>query len=168
VKNKPVLYIFSGLPAVGKTTIAKKLAHKLNAAYLRIDTIEQALRDLCNINVEGEGYRLAYRVALDNLCEGNSVIADCCNPITLTRDEWHNVAISTDAEFVDIEVICSNKSEHKIRAEGRTSDIDNLKLPSWNDIENRDYESWGDSKRIVIDTFNKKEEESFLELINSL
>lgn len=51
------LFIFAGLPATGKTTLARQLARHLNAVHLRIDTIEQALRDLCNVEVEGEEAR---------------------------------------------------------------------------------------------------------------
>ena len=40
----PTLYIFAGLPASGKTTLAQLLAVELKAVHLRIDTIEQALR----------------------------------------------------------------------------------------------------------------------------
>lgn len=86
--NIPVLYIFSGLPASGKSTLAKLLARKIGAMYLRVDTVEQGLRDLCNVKVEGEGYRLSYRVIRDNLELGVSCIADSCNPIELTRQEW--------------------------------------------------------------------------------
>lgn len=40
-----MLIIFSGLPGCGKSTIARALAKRLGAVYLRIDTIEQAIRD---------------------------------------------------------------------------------------------------------------------------
>lgn len=40
-----MLIIFSGLPGSGKSTIARALARRLRAVYLRIDTIEQAIRD---------------------------------------------------------------------------------------------------------------------------
>lgn len=39
-----MLVIFSGLPAVGKTTMARELARQIGAAHLRIDSIEQAIR----------------------------------------------------------------------------------------------------------------------------
>jgi DNA polymerase III delta prime subunit len=61
--TQPALYIFSGLPGTGKSTLAQRLAGKLRCAYLRIDTIEQTIRDLCSFDVQEEGYRLAYRVA---------------------------------------------------------------------------------------------------------
>jgi predicted kinase len=82
-----MLYIFSGLPGTGKTTLSQKLAQHTSAVHIRIDTIEQGLRDLCSVNVVGEGYRLAYRIASDNLNLGISVVADSCNPINLTRKE---------------------------------------------------------------------------------
>ena len=40
------LYVFSGLPGVGKTSLSQRLAKMRKAAHLRIDTLEQALRDL--------------------------------------------------------------------------------------------------------------------------
>ena len=79
--SKAILFIFSGLPAAGTSTLARFLVKEFGAVYLRIDTIEQGLKDLCRINVEGEGYRLAYRMTADNLQLGNNVVADCCNPI---------------------------------------------------------------------------------------
>ena len=40
-----MLIVFSGLPGTGKTTLAKDLAATTGAVYLRIDTIEQAIRN---------------------------------------------------------------------------------------------------------------------------
>ncbi|YAF61144.1 hypothetical protein DOCECA_13255 [Pseudomonas sp. E102] len=40
-----MLIVFSGLPGTGKTTIAHDLAATTGAVYLRIDTIERAVRN---------------------------------------------------------------------------------------------------------------------------
>jgi len=48
------LIIFAGLPGSGKSTLAAKLASRLAAAYLRIDTIEQGLRDVCGLAFGGK------------------------------------------------------------------------------------------------------------------
>lgn len=167
MNNKPCLYIFSGLPGSGKTTLCRMLARERHAVYLRIDSIEQGLRDLCSFKVEGEGYRLTYRVATDNLMVGNSVIADSCNPIKLTRDEWEEIAKACDCRFVNIEVHCSSPEVHQKRIETRQSDIVNLRLPNWKDVQKRDYESW-DRERITIDTANRSPEQSFHELIDKI
>ena len=99
----PTLYIFSGLPGTGKSTLAKLVAQHYRALYLRIDTIEQGLRDLCSLVIQSEGYRLSYRIAGDNLRLGLNVVADSCNPIELTRREWEQTAREAKAEFRNIE-----------------------------------------------------------------
>lgn len=165
--NDPTLFIFAGLPGSGKSSLVKGLAKATGATYIRIDTVEQALRDLCEFNVEGEGYRLSYRVASDNLKMGNNVIADSCNPIELTRMEWIEVGEKANANVVNIEIICSEKSEHRRRIETRASEVIGLKLPSWKDVENREYHPWT-SDRIVIDTANKSINSAAQELLNAI
>jgi len=159
----PGLFIFSGLPASGKTALAQRLATDLKAVHLRIDTIEQALRDLCDFQVEGEGYRLAYRIAADNLRLGLDVVADSCNPIELTRREWESVAQTEGAEFVNIEVVCSDSAEHRRRFEGRANSIPNLKLPTWDEVLAREYHSWS-VPRVKIDTAGSSPETSYRDL----
>jgi predicted kinase len=146
-----MLYIFSGLPGSGKSTLSKWLSVRVGAVYLRIDTIEQALRELCSFDVQGEGYRLAYRVARDNLLLGSSVVADSCNPIELTRREWEQVARDAGADHVNIEVVCSDAAEHRRRAEQRAVEVAGLTVPTWSEIETREYHPWT-VERIVVDT----------------
>ena len=165
-KMKPTLFIFSGLPGTGKTTLSKRLAKSKNAVYLRIDTVEQALRDF-SFDVQGEGYDVCYRIAFDNLVLGLSVVADSCNPIELTRRAWEDVARRAKANFVNIEVICSDKLEHRKRAETRTTDVKGLKPPTWNEIESREYHEWH-GERTVIDTAKQTEKESFEMLIQAI
>lgn len=157
------LFIFAGLPASGKTTLAQQLASDLNAVYLRIDSIEQALRDLCDLQVEGEGYRLAYRIAADNLRLGSNVVADSCNPIELTRREWESVAEAESVEFINVEVVCSDPVEHRRRAESRASSVPNLSLPTWDDIIAREYHEWT-VPPVRIDTYGCSPESSYEQL----
>jgi len=166
-ENKAFLYIFSGLPGTGKSTLAKKMVKKLNAIYLRIDTIEQGIRDLCNFNVQGEGYRLTYRIIDDNLKLGNNVVTDQCNPINLTRNEFNNIAIKNYCKYINIEIICSDINEHKSRIENRKNEIENLKLPTWKEIQNRKYESW-EEDHIIIDTANKSINDCINELMDKI
>lgn len=165
---KATLFIFSGLPASGKTTLSKLLAKSKGAVYLRIDTVEQALRDF-SFDVREEGYGVCCRIALDNLKLGLSVVADSCNPIELTRRAWEEVARTANAEFVNFEIICSDKSAHKRRAETRTTDVRGHKLPTWEEIENREYHKWQhEHERTVIDTAERTESECFKMLLGAI
>jgi predicted kinase len=163
----PTLYIFSGLPASGKSTLAELIARRVGAAYVKIDTIEQALRELCSIDVQGEGYRLAYGVVADNLRLGISVVADSCNPIDLTRREWERVATDVGAQYVNIEVVCSDLQEHRMRVEARRSAVQGLRLPTWQDVTARPYDRWA-AGRVVVDTFGRSAQECVDELLATM
>ncbi len=146
------LVSFGGLPGSGKSTLARELARVLGAAYVRIDSIEQAIRDARpGQRVEEEGYRVAYAVAEDNLRQGLSGVADSVNPCRETRDAWIAVAERAQARAVEVEVVCSDPQLHRARVESRTADIVGLRLPTWADVLARDYEPWP-RPHIVIDT----------------
>ncbi|KTD75103.1 AAA family ATPase [Legionella waltersii] len=163
-----MLIILGGLPGTGKSTIAKELAKRLNAVYLRVDSIEQAIKDFNhNNNLMGpEGYVISYAIAQDNLCLGNHDIADSVNPIELTRYEWRQVAIESLCPFVEIEIFCSDAKEHRQRVESRESEISGLILPTWEEVKNRDYENWK-TKSLTIDTAEYSAVESVQLILNS-
>ena len=64
------------------------------------------------------------------------------------------------------ELICSDKKEHQDRIERRIADIDGHKLPTWNDVLNRDYEHW-ESISMLVDTSRHTVEE-FKKLLSIL
>lgn len=158
-----MLIVLSGLPGVGKTTIARGLARVTGAVYVRIDSIEQALRN-AGAQVEGEGYSVALSVAGENLRLGHTVVADCVNPWPLTRSEWRSVADRTGVRIVDVEIVCSDAEEHRRRVESRTADIPNHRLPTWSEVLARDYRPW-DSERLVIDTAHISVEGAVREIV---
>ena len=148
-----MLIVLSGLPATGKTTIAKLLCRKLHATYLRIDTIEQAI--VSSLRNPGDlgalGYEVAYELASANLALGNTVVADAVNALTLIRETWRELARNAASGIVEIEIVCSDRIEHRRRVEGREADIAGHTLPTWDEVENRQYESWA-SECLVIDS----------------
>ena len=148
-----MLIVFSGLPGTGKTTIASELTRRINAVYLRIDVIEQALRD-ANVltgDVGASGYGVANALALSNLRMGQTVIADCVNPLKESREAWQAVAATAGVEMLDIEVVCSDLLEHQRRVEGRTGDIAGLVPPSWQSVSVHEYEAWAETP-LTVDT----------------
>jgi predicted kinase len=164
-----MLIVFGGLPGTGKTTVAKALAQKLDAVYLRVDTIEQALRSsaVLKTDVGPAGYVVAYRLAEDNLRIGRVVVADSVNSLQVTRDAWLSVAEKASTKVAEVEVICSDAGEHRRRVEKRQSDIEELKLPAWQDVIEREYENWN-RPHIVIDTASRTVRETVAELFARL
>ena len=165
----PTLIIFGGLPGTGKTAVAREFARELGAVYLRIDSIEQAIRasGMLDKPIDDAGYRVAYVLAEDNLRMGRTVVADCVNPLQVTRDAWVATAHHVHARAIEVEVVCSNLKQHQQRVESRVSDISGLKLPTWDEVISREYEPW-QREHIVIDTAYRTVTENVNELLRLL
>ena len=148
-----MLIILGGLPATGKTTIGRELARQIGAVFLRIDSIEQAIRDsaIAGDRVDDAGYRVGYAVAEDNLRAGRTVVADSVNPIATTRGGWRAVASRAGARAIEVELVCSDRVAHRARVDARIPDIPGHRVPTWQEVADREYEPWhGD--RLIIDT----------------
>jgi predicted kinase len=161
-----VLVVISGLPATGKTTVASALARRTGLTYVRVDSIEQAIRRYGVVSGP-EGYSVGYAVAADQLRLCHGVIAECVSPLAVTRNAWRTVAAEHAAGFVEAELICADPAEHRRRAQTRTPDIPGLQLPSWQDILNREYEPW-DRDHLVIDTAVLTPAEAVMAIIQAI
>jgi len=149
----PLLVVFGGLPATGKTTLSRELARRLSASYIRIDTIEQTLK-AAGLAVGATGYTIANALAAENLKLDRTVIADCVNPALASRQGWRETALRYRARLVEIEIVCSDLAEHRRRVESRIADIEGLIQPKWQEVMDHDYEPW-DRDRLVLDTAGK-------------
>ncbi len=139
-----MLIVFGGLPGTGKTTIARRIAAHGAATYLRIDAIEQPMRD-AGVPADGigeAGYAVANAIAEANLLDGRTVVADCVNPVPERREAWRVVASEARVPLVEVEVICTDQVEHQRRVEERVSDIAGLVLPCWRDVQEHANDPW--------------------------
>jgi predicted kinase len=154
-----VLVVVGGRPATGKSTIATVVARRTKAPYLRVDRIEQTIVAWSALThpLGPVGYAVAYELAREQLRLGLDVIAECVNPIALTRDAWLDIAAGSGAAIVEVEVICSDEVEHRRRVATRTTDVEGLLKPTWSEIMDREYEPWSrphllvDSARISVE-----------------
>ena len=65
--------------------------------------------------------------------------------------------------LVDVEVICSDVSEHRRRVESHISDIAGLPTPTWSEVTAREYECWAE-EHVVIDTAHASVEAGVVKL----
>ena len=110
-----VLVVIGGLPATGKSTVATALALQTATPYLRVDRIEQAIVAWSALShpLGPVGYAVAHELALEQLQLGLDVIVECVNPLAVTRDGWLDTAATADAALIEVEVICSDQTEHR-------------------------------------------------------
>ncbi|MEE7548920.1 AAA family ATPase, partial [Xanthomonas sp. Kuri4-1] len=149
--QRPALVVFGGLPGVGKSTIAQALLAIYPALYLRIDTIEQSLRDSGVLagDVGPAGYLAAQALAETNLRLGHAVVADCVNPLPVTRAAWRAVARRAQVPVVEIEVVCSDRDLHRDRVEHRDGQVPGLRPPRWASVLAHDYAPWREPRWVI-------------------
>ncbi len=149
----PILIVVGGLPATGKSTVASALVCQTRFAYVRVDRIEQAIIGSAALRppLGPVGYTVAYEVAAEQLKHGVSVVAECVNPLGVTRDAWRAAAAGHGARLLEVGLICTDQAVHRERARTREVDIQGLALPNWQQIVDHEYEPW-DRDHLVIDT----------------
>ena len=165
----PVLVVVGGLPATGKSTVASALARQAGFTFVRVDRIEQAIIDSTGLRqpLGPVGYTVAYGVAAEQLGHGVSVVAECVNPLGVTRDAWRDVAAGHGARLVEVELVCTDRAAHRERAQTREVDIRGLRLPDWEQITSREYEPW-DRGHLVIDTATRTPAEAVATILAAI
>lgn len=150
----PLLIVFAGLPGTGKSTLARVTAQRLGAVWLRVDTVEAAMLQsgLAQSFETGlAAYQAVRAVAVDQLRFGRNVIVDAVNGVEPAREMWRTLAQECPASLYFIEVICSDREEHRKRVESRAAPTPPLPLPSWSEVVHREYQPWKDPI-LTVDT----------------
>lgn len=146
------LVVFCGLPGVGKTAVSRRVADRLGATFLRIDTIEAAIVSaLPPFTNNPVGYVVAGWVAADQLRAGRSVVADAVNNVSEARQGWITVAGDCKVPLHFVEVTCSDEAEHRRMVEARTTEMPGHAVPTWEQVQRRPWQPFT-QPRLVIDT----------------
>ena len=132
--RRAVLVVLSGRPGTGKTTVAREVARRLGACYLRVDAAETALaRVVADVGVGG--YAVVHELAVSNLLLGATVVVDAVNPVAEARASWREAATRAGAALVNVETALPDREEHRRRVETRVADIPGHVVPTWEDVE---------------------------------
>ena len=135
------LVVFCGMPGVGKSALSRRVADRLSATWLRIDTIEAAIvSTLMPFEGNPVGYVVAGRVAADQLRAGRQVVADAVNGVAAARHGWESLAHECGVPIHFVEVVCSDRDEHRRRVESRTAEMPGQGIPTWVEVRHRPWE----------------------------
>lgn len=155
-----VLAVFAGLPGVGKSTLAARVAAELPAAVLAVDTVDFTLRryEVSEARPGYAAYGVVAALAETQLSIGHHVIIDAVNPVKAARQLWVDLAERMDVPLRVVEVVCGDDNEHRRRVETRYASRDHDGIPDWVRVLERqaEYEPYL-GPRLVVDTFLAKE-----------
>ncbi len=155
-----VLAVFAGLPGVGKSTLAARVAKVLPATVLAVDTVDFTLRryDVSETRPGYAAYGVVAALAETQLRIGHHVIIDAVNPVKAAREMWVRLAESLDVPLRVVEVVVGDDAEHRRRVEARFASRDHDGIPDWVRVLERqaEYEPYL-GPRLVVDTHLAKD-----------
>jgi len=155
--SSAALVALSGLPGVGKSTVASALAAATGALVVSVDPIEDALHRAGlapSFETGLAAYLVAEVVARSALRTGCPVVVDAANYVEPARELWRTLARDCGAELRWIEVVCSDASLHRERLAARDRGFDVSLEPAWASVVARRAETapWSaeDAARLVV------------------
>lgn len=156
--QQPLLVVLAGRPGTGKTTLARRLAASVHAAYVRTDVIATVVMHQGLTEEPPTAGRVAYAVAHEIVAEtlqaGTPVVVDAVNAVHELRAGWATLADRLGARLVVFEATLGDAGEHRRRVEERRPDLVGQVVPSWALVQAQPYDAWDedrDGPRTVID-----------------
>ena len=125
-----MLILVCGLPGVGKTTMAKRIADETKSFVLSTDTLRKKIIDDPEYTEREKElvYNLLFEMAEKFLMTGKNVILDGTFYRKKLRDRARKLAERTNNEFIIVEIVCDEKIVKKGMAKrkerGSESDAD--------------------------------------------
>ncbi len=163
-----MLIIFSGLPATGKTTLARKVAEKTGAIILRTDVIRKEMfaEPKYTEDEKEQVYNEMFLRAKKFLIKGQAVILDANFYLQSLRDRAGDVARQSGKKFFIVECILDEEKVlgrmNERISKGDASDANSI------EIYHRIKKLWEPipEPHIVIDTSGEGALEEVLEKIS--
>ncbi|MBD3275001.1 MAG: AAA family ATPase [Candidatus Marinimicrobia bacterium] len=176
--STPKIYIFCGLPASGKTTLAERMSKFFDTDRISSDGTRREIADMISaepgVQEPGEGIyregmknRVYGRMAektLEQLREGKSVVLDASFSNKRWRDMIRQLADKEEAKYLFIE--CKAPQDHlkeRLKSREKKETLSDARIQHLESIRN-DFENFSESEQIIqIDT-TQKIKDSFLDV----
>lgn len=130
----------SGLPGSGKSTIAERLAQRLQIPVFSVDPIESAIIKAGIAKGFETGlaaYLIAETLASEQLKLGTSVIIDAVNAEEEGKDIWRGLAKRFGLELIILDVFVADQALHRKRLESRVRSLHGFSEVTWDRVEAR-------------------------------
>lgn len=152
----PKLIVMSGLPGSGKSTLAVRIASRLHATLISLDSLKESIlkTGLTKDFHDGSAaWLIATNLASEQLDLGNSVIVDAINAEDAAKETWRTLAVKHKARLVVIECFVDDVNLHRKRIEYRKRNLYGIPEVTWAWVENRRmaYVPWKETT-LKIDT----------------
>lgn len=157
------LVVLSGLPGVGKTSVAETIAARTSSVHLSIDAVEEAIL-ACGLPRSWEvgvaAYEATRAMAEQNLRLGHDVVVDAVNDSDEARQTWRTAAGRTGADVEFVHLMISDAQEHRQRLRSRDRGLPHVGEPTWADVQRRraDYAAWPEAV-LEVDTGERTADE---------
>jgi predicted kinase len=151
----------AGLPGAGKSTLAEIVGARRKITVLSVDQIEIAILKAGISGGQPTGlaaYLVAETLAETVLTHDCDIIIDAVNAVNPAREQWVNLAERTGSGVRFIEVVCSDRDEHKTRLVDRAAKREESGAIARNAVEHNldEYSPWtgvsGAVARITLDS----------------
>jgi hypothetical protein len=115
--------------------------------WLRVDVVEAALLAsgfARSFETGLAAYVVAQDVARDHLRLGQDVVIDAVNGVDEARAMWRDLAAETGARRRVVEIVCSDRREHRKRIRDRGAPTPPLPAVRWEEVVRREYRPWSE------------------------
>lgn len=166
------LIVLSGLPGVGKSEVAQRVAARLRAVHLSIDSVEEAMLGAglpSGWTTGVAAYEVVRAAAESNLVLGRTVVVDAVNDSEPARDTWQRAATSTAADLKWVVFTCSDVEEHRRRLGHRDRGFAFITEPSWAEVQERgeNFAAWT-QPHLHIDSARTAVEDAVTKIVEAL
>lgn len=149
------LIIFSGLPGVGKTTLAKRLARELRFPLICIDDVIGDVPENAGIPFWDSRVAVLLDVVNTQLELGLSVIAES---VFMNMDRHHaqELARKHNVGFLPIYVFLSDENVWKERVTSRFNELKHPEVATWERIQHQRqrFREWEPGTALFIDSLH--------------